>query len=271
MINWAHVRVMIMLSWREQLHYRAEMLISLITGPVYLLVNYIVWKSIFSANPAGTISGYTFEQMMSYYILTFSVSYLVWDNTCDWMESEISKGKFSNLLTKPMHVYRHYLYYKLGHRGLAFFVEFLPLLAISGLIFGILPLEWTHLIPFVASVIIASYVNFQIQFIMGTTTFWTTKSSGLTRLITWTSAIFAGKYFPLPLLPAWAQWLFLGLPFALTSFFPVQAALGGVTIAGIWFSPWMLIGYQCLYVIFLEFTMIRFYEHSVSKFGGVGV
>ena len=70
-MNFKTASTIFSLSFKEALAYRASMLFSIITFPISILVAFFIWTSIFEASGVSTIAGFTLDEMVGYYIISF--------------------------------------------------------------------------------------------------------------------------------------------------------------------------------------------------------
>lgn len=87
-------------TYKEWSAYRSHMIVSLIIGPLYFLVQIFIWKAVFSSK--GVLNGLTLDQMISYYGIAALIHYCIMD-FADWnFQMLIRTGQFITYLLRPM-------------------------------------------------------------------------------------------------------------------------------------------------------------------------
>jgi len=164
---------------KEYLVYRTHMMVSLFVGPVYFIIQYFIWTSVYGGGAVnGTLKGIEYMQMIRYFGISALIGYFTWDSA-DWnLSMLIRTGKFLTFALRPIHHPFFALSQKVGHRLLAIFVEALPCALIFILLFKIdlMPsnIPWTLL-----SIILAFFIFFFISYIIGIASFWVVESAGI--------------------------------------------------------------------------------------------
>jgi len=108
---------------KETIAYRFSMMLSVITGPLFLGIYMIIWKSLYGSR--DVLGGFTFDQLMLYFLITIVSNYLLWDDTSDNLKDLIADGKLSVFLLKPISFLWYEFWKKVGDRSVAFVLEFI--------------------------------------------------------------------------------------------------------------------------------------------------
>lgn len=211
--------------------YRVATLFSLVGFVIEPIVYLVVWTTIAEAQ-GGSISGYTADDFVAYYIawtlvraMNISLTPYVWDG-------RIQRGRINDHLAMPVHLF---------HRDLASFAGWKPMwiawwLPLAGVLVAVFqptirPSPW-QLVAFFVAVWTAFVLRFVILWVQGLVSFWTTRASALFEIV-WTAEILlSGRLVPLDLMPEWVQTLSLWLPFRWTYQAPIEIAIGRVDAAG---------------------------------------
>jgi ABC-2 type transport system permease protein len=151
--------------------------------------------------------------------------------------------------------------------GLIF--EFIPLLLIFTLIFKI------RLVPpmpvwALISVSLGFIMMFLVDYCVGITAFWLTRTSGVRRMFLLMRDICSGVLVPLTLFPEFFQKAFFLLPFQFITYVPVRVFIGSYELAGISCTIPQIVGIQALAVIFMLIFTNLFYRQGMKQFTGVG-
>lgn len=254
-------------TYKEWSAYRSHSMVSIIVGPVYFIVQYYIWTSVYRNQTA--LNGMDLTQTLTYFGVSALLSYLLMD-FADWnLQMLIHTGKFLTFALRPIHHRFFALSQKFGHRVLGFIVEFVPCFLIFYFLFDVklipkYPL-WTLL-----SVILAFFMNFYVHYILGMTAFWFVQASGIRRVYLLFDSIFSGTLIPLVFFPKVIQKLLFFLPFQYTSYVPVMVYTGSYRLAGIEMGIPQIVGLQAamlvVTILFSEFI----YRVSIRRFCGVG-
>lgn len=256
-----------LVTYKEWSAYRTHSMVSIFVGPVYFIVQYFIWTSVYGSK--GVLHGMELQQMLTYFGATALIGYLTMD-FADWnLQMLVRSGKFLTFALRPIHHRFFALSQKLGHRVLGFFLEFIPCFLIFQFIFKInmIPkhIGWTIL-----SIMFAFLMNFYVNYIIGMTAFWLVQSSGIRRVFQVLSSIFSGALIPLVFFPEFLQKLLFFLPFQYVAYVPSMVFSGEYTLAGISMSIPMIVGIQGIAVLVTILFSEIIYRKSMHKFTAVG-
>jgi ABC-2 type transport system permease protein len=252
-------------TFKKSLAYRFSMVLSVVTGPIIVLTQYIIWSAVFKASQKATLAGYTFQTIVMYYAITTLTFYLVWDQMEENVSRGVQNGSLIQYLVSPLSYIRYEFLNKLGHRSLAALVEFSPVVIILGFMFGwgIYPIA--NLWAYVLLVIIAFILTFQLHALVGMLAFWFIRPRGLIWTYRTFSMLVSGLIIPLTFFPKSVQAAFQYLPFQYLSFVPAQAFIGGYSTAGSHALTNIII-FGFIQIVILWLVMIGVWKVSVKKF-----
>ncbi len=256
--------------WKESLAYRFSMLFSIISGPLSMIVNYIIWKNIFYASGQTIISGYTFEQMITYIVIAFVTVYLTWDDVDQHYQKGVESGGFIIDLLKPISSLRYLFFGKLGHRSLAFFLEFIPVLFLMGLLFGFHIYKTNNITLYFISLAIAFVISFLLNSLIGMLAFWIVKPRGLMEIYNMLKFFLHGSLLPLSLFPEIIQKIFFFLPFQFVAYVPARIFMGDYVLGSVAFTPLEVVLYGLLQIGILSLILMLVWKKSIKRFCGVG-
>lgn len=254
-------------TYKEWSVYRSHSMVSIFVGPVYFLVQYFIWKAVY--NTRDSISGLSLEQMITYFAIAALINYIIMD-FADWnLQMLIHTGKFLTFVMRPMsHVYFAFSQ-KVGHRVLGIVFEFLPLFLIFTLIIRIrlVPAQ-----PFwaVLSIALGFVMMFLVDYCVGVTAFWLTRTSGVRRMFLILRDICSGVLVPLTLFPALLQKVFFVLPFQFITYVPIRVFIGSYELGGYSCTIPQIVGIQTVAVLLMAIFTILFYKQGLKQFTGVG-
>lgn len=255
---------------KETTAYRIVMLFSLITGPLTVLVNYVLWKAIFASTGKAIFGGFTFEQMVTYIAVAHVTWYLIWDDTEDDLIEGVREGNFTAYLLKPLSYMRFAFVKKIGHRTWAVFMEYLPVLIMLGLMFGFQIFKSSNVLWYALMVIIGFITLFLVNMLLGMFAFWFIRPKGIVWMYRMVARFLYGGFLPLSIFPLAIQKVFFFLPFQFVSYVPAQAFIGRYELAGVTLQPLETLLYGAFQVFVLYLVVLLFWRISVRKFCGVG-
>ncbi|NJD03409.1 MAG: hypothetical protein FIA99_12640 [Ruminiclostridium sp.] len=254
-------------TYKEWSVYRSHSMVSIFVGPVYFLVQYFIWKAVY--NTHVSISGLSLEQMITYFAIASLINYIIMD-FADWnLQMLIHTGKFLTFVLRPMsHVYFAFSQ-KVGHRILGVIFEFIPLFLIFTFILNIrlVPAQ-----PFwaVISIALGFIMMFLVDYCVGITAFWLTRTSGVRRMFLLLRDICSGVLVPLTLFPVFLQKAFFILPFQFITYVPIRVFIGSYELGGYSCTIPQIIAVQAVAVLFMTAFTILFYKQGMKQFTGVG-
>ena len=259
-------RAVVQATYKENFAFRNNMAVSLITQPVFFLVQYFIWRSVFEAH--DTVSGFTFDTMLYYFAVASLIGYLNWDDSDGTLQRLVQTGKFITFQLRPVSHLYYAFFEKVGHRILAIWVEMIPIFCFY-LLFGIRPIPvmpgWAIL-----SLALSFVLGYLINYTIGIMAFWLVKTNGLTRALLVIKDLCSGLFLPLTLFPDEVQKVLFFLPFQFVSYVPVRVFMGDYELAGIHMSIPQIVGLQAVMVV-LTFILNRIIWHfAIKRFTGVG-
>ncbi|MGN0666418.1 MAG: ABC transporter permease [Huintestinicola sp.] len=255
------------MTYKEWSAYRTHSLVSVFVGPVYFIVQYFIWTSVYGTN--SSLGGMELNETIRYFGISALIGYLTMD-FADWnLQMLVRTGKFLTFMLRPMHHRFFALSQKIGHRILGFFFEFLPCFLIFQLVFGIdmIParLGWTIL-----SVALAFLMNFYVNYCLGLAAFWLVQANGISIVYQLIASIFSGALIPISFFPSGLQTLMMFLPFQYTNYIPAIVWTGSESIGSMGLSVQTAVLCQGCAVIAIAFLSEILYRISIKRFTAVG-
>lgn len=178
------------------------------TVPLADMITY----SLLSATLGGILNVFGLLQIH----LTYSVS------------AQVRTGEIAALLVRPVDFQTSLLAYSLGRSAYSALFS-VPLYLLAMVVFGLeRPSDTAVLGLFLVSLCASFCLTFLVDFLVATSSFWTTQSrgvGGLTRLVI---SVLSGAFVPLWLFPDWAERTLAYLPFASIFSAPLSIYIGRV-------------------------------------------
>ncbi len=214
------------IALKDIIAYKFEVAIWTLITPITLAVYYFLWKAIYAYAGSAVIRGYTFNELISYFILIQLTGMFIWTNIDQRLSRDIQRGTFILKLIRPMGVFKSTLLKESGQIAFVIAVQAIPLLAIGAIFFGLSFTTWTATCLASISFILSVILSLTFVFFVGLSAFWVTQYYGLKRIregVTW---FLGGGVVPLAFFPPFWQKAFSFLPFQYMQYAPVQIYLG---------------------------------------------
>ena len=208
-----------------QFAYRGAIMIWLFSLAMQPLVSIVVWTTVANSQ-GGSAGGFTAGEYAAYFLILMVVNQLTFMWHMWQMEWRVRTGFYSPILLRPMHPIHNDVVENVSFKALTL-VPLIPTVIVLSFVFDA-DYNWTpsHLIVFFPALILAAILRFTLEWTIGLSAFWLTKTSALNQLVAVLTLFLSGMIAPLALLPGWAQTTASILPFRWTISFPVELALG---------------------------------------------
>lgn len=257
-----------LVTYKEWSAYRTHSMVSIFVGPVYFIVQYFIWTSVYSGQDK-TLYNMDLSQILTYFGASTLIGYLTMD-FADWnLQMLVRTGKFITFNLRPIHHRFFALSQKIGHRILGFIFEFLPCLLIFQFVFKINMIPkypgWTIL-----SIILSFLMNFYVNYCIGMTAFWLTQASGIKNVFNILTSLLSGSVLPLVFFPEILQKILFFLPFQYISYVPARVFIGYYQLGGVSMSIPHIVGCQAIAVIIVFMISEIIYNKAIKRFNSVG-
>jgi ABC-2 type transport system permease protein len=221
---------------QNNLTYRVNFLFRALFGLIPLMAQLSVWRTIYAGKASDNVGGYTYAQMVSYYLLVVIVDMLTAVYEDDWqIAADIKDGNISQFLLKPINFIGYRLSLFFAGRLVYTSVALLPVVAF--ILFEnqyfVWPADWLTLGCFVIAMVQTALLQFFMSFAMAMLAFWVTEVSTFIFILYAFEYLASGHLFPVDILPAPLQHVLACTPFPYQLYFPVSVYLGRVTGAAL--------------------------------------
>ena len=258
--------------WKEAFAYRAQYYFTLFLNPLRFLIIIFIWGAIYSQNSIDIIQGYSYENLITYFILTNISFTLIYNQVTEKMEEYNKKGDFMVFMIKPWTFFKLSLVMTIYKRIFASFAEILPLIIILILFFKDYFIMG-NILFYIMSIGLAFFISYLLAMIIGALAFWMISIRSLTWLLNFIISIFAGLYVPITFFPNVLVRILDFLPFKYMIFVPINIYLGKIPVSldnGFLGSVWYSLSMQIFWCLMLYFIVVVFWKVSLKRFGGVG-
>jgi ABC-2 type transport system permease protein len=238
-------------SMQNVIAYRFNYVITLVSGIIYLLSVFFLWKTIYAHN--NQIFGYSWADMKAYLMITFLINSLISWYAESRLSMKILDGSVAMELVKPINYQKARLTETFG---ISIFECWFAIIMIAVLIIPLqgvsLPRSIDHFLLFLFSLVFSFLIKFNIIYMAGLLCFWTTSSLGIAWARIAITNLLSGALIPISFFPFWLKTLAQYLPFQGIVNVPVtiylekvslETAIGTLLIQIFWIVVlWLLSG-----------------------------
>jgi ABC-2 type transport system permease protein len=219
------------ISLQETLQRRSTLIMDRVGGFAVVLSLYSFWNALLGDKPA--FMGYTRSEMLTYVLAINVLRAFVFTGRGWQLVGEISNGKVSSYLIRPISYHLYSLSLDLAQKTVHVVSAFLEVALLAafvrgGIFFPTRPLTW---ILFAASAALASLIFFFMEFLVSSLAFWTSESGGPLFCFELFLQFAAGAFFPLDVLPEALRRALTATPFPYMVYFPARIFLEKVSPA----------------------------------------
>ncbi len=207
---------------------------------------YFLWNAMFAESEQSVIGGYSFDEMLLYYVSAILLTKLVRGKEREAaLSQEIYEGSYTRYIIYPTSFFRYKYAQHLGALAPA---------AVQVVVFGaaataaidpgaLESISVTSIAMTLVIVAIANLLHFVMKAPIEGVAFWADNVWSLDVMLRFIVGILGGMMLPLDLYPSWAQELLAWLPFQYVTYFPARVLVGeiggvdfafGVAIALFW-------------------------------------
>jgi len=252
------------------LQYRANFWMGLFGYVVVeIAVAYILWRSVYSDNPAQTMAGYTFSGLMFYYVTASIVDRLVRGGDFSIVGMEIYDGTLTRYLLYPVSILR-FKYLQFIAYYVVVVVQIVPIFLVYWFFTGSDPfaqLTAINLLLFFVVTLLSGTFYFLAVACIDLVGFWAENVWSLSVMLKISTKLLGGLTLPLAFFPELAQRVMFWLPFRFLAAYPAE----------------LLTGKQSLEHLGLDFVVLVFWllvtagvfrvvwRRGISQYTGVGI
>jgi len=249
----------------DALIYRAEGIIWMLNDVGPAVIALIFWSAAYQTQ--DSFVGYTFAQMLVYYLGIMLVNNVVTTQPQFYLSEEIRNGDFSKYLLKPIGL-TMFKFASNNSWRLVRLIFFLPLLLIIANTFGFnfsgWPVSPVQILLVITSLVLAFTINFFLKLALGLTTIWFEEAGWLFFGFEILATFLSGELIPLDFFPAGLTAVNNILPFKYVLYFPLSLMIGKESSG---YDLAMAISWAVLAYIIYRFTLARG-SRVYSAYGG---
>lgn len=251
-------------SLAEQFQYRGAVLIWLLGLVLQPVIYLTVWSTV-AESSGGTVDGYSARDFAAYFIVAMLVNHLTHTSVMWEFEGRVRHGALSALLLRPVHPVHRDIATGLAFKALTMVVA-IPVAGLLAVAFQPVvttrPWAFAALVP---ALILAMALRFAVEWTLAMAAFWTTSVTAINRLY-FAVFIFSGYVAPIDLLPGPAKVVAEILPFRWMLSFPVELAIGLVSVDDALAS----LGSQALWLAAAIIALRLVWNQGIRRYSAVG-
>ncbi len=199
-VNWVILRTCI----EERLVYRADFAFATLVRFLPIVTQIFLWGAIFASATDASINGYTYANMVTYYLLAMLArAFSSMPGLASGIARDVRDGTIKKYLTQPIDMLGYLFWHRVAHKLVYYVVAAGPFLLVfwlCGDYFPDWPPAWTWL-AFLASLVMAFLVGFLIESLIGLIAFWFLEVSSLLFIYMMMNFFLSGHMLPLDWLP----------------------------------------------------------------------
>ncbi len=213
--------------FKSQLAYRFDILMNIVFSVSRIILAYVLWSAIYDKE--NVVAGFTFNGMMSYYIISSFMGQLNQASSTGWqISAEIRQGLFSKYMVRPMSIFG---YFSAQTTGVALFYLLFNLVAavLWSLLFGVkivLTASLQDILLSVGLILLGLLFMMQLNYYLGILAF-KFLDTGIFMMIRDNILEFvAGTFIPLTLLSENVLLVMKCFPFYYVTYLPTMVLMG---------------------------------------------
>ena len=259
----------------ERLAYRGDFVLGTLMRFLPIITQIFLWWAIFqSINPddpnAARLSGYSFQDMVAYYLLTMvGRAFSSMPGLSSSIGTKIRDGEIKKFLVQPIDLITFLFWSRVAHKIAYYTVATIPFALVFYLCRSYFTLGWPDpwtFAAFVASLFLSFALGFYLEACIGLIGFWMLEVSSLLFVYMLFQFFLSGHMFPLDIMPEPFLSLVGFLPIKYLAYFPAAVFLGKVQGTQLAIDLGMLVAWTVFF--FVSSQVI--YRRGLKRYSGFG-
>lgn len=206
----------------EGMSFRASYFLGFFANILYLIIIYFLWRAIYASSPTDVVCGMTFQDTLIYLVLATSIFGFMETYIVFMMGNDIQEGKIVIDLVRPMDYKAQMFWVNSGDMVSGFVMTFIPTFIIIYFVTGGALHIGLNIVLFLISVIFAIFINYNINFMVGTVCLYTESCWGINMVKEVIVLLLSGATVPLAFFPEGFRRVVEFLPFQAIYNVPLQ-------------------------------------------------
>ena len=259
----------------ERLAYRGDFVLGTLMRFLPIITQIFLWWAIFqSINPddpnAARLSGYSFQDMVAYYLLTMvGRAFSSMPGLSSSIGTKIRDGEIKKFLVQPIDLITFLFWSRVAHKIAYYTVATIPFALVFYLCRSYFTLGWPDpwtLAAFVASLFLSFALGFYLEACIGLIGFWMLEVSSLLFVYMLFQFFLSGHMFPLDIMPEPFLSLVGFLPIKYLAYFPAAVFLGKVQGTQLAIDLGMLVAWTVFFFVSSQII----YRRGLKRYSGFG-
>ncbi len=261
----------------ERLVYRGDFALGTLMRFLPIVTQIFLWHAIFQAVAGSrgvdpdsvTIRGYSYHDMIAYYLLTMiGRAFSSMPGLASGIARQIRSGEIKKFLIQPVDLVGFLLLSRVAHKLVYYLVATAPFALVFFLCRSFFP-GWPDppvMAAFLASLVMAFMLGFFMEATFGMIGFWFLEVSSLLFVYMLFTFFFSGHMFPIDFLPSPWDKLIMMTPLQYLAYFPAAVFLG--KIQGTELALWL--GVELFWVVFFIVACRVALARGLKRYSGYG-
>ena len=265
---WTVLRI----SVEERLVYRADFMVATLIRFLPVLTQILLWAAVFQAAQHDRIAGFSYHNMVAYYLLAMiSRALSSMPGLSTQLAEEIRNGEVKKYLIQPIDLIGFFLLTRVAHKIVYYMTALAPFALVIYLCRSFFP-GWPDgltMLAYLMALVMAFLLGFFIELTLGMIAFWWLEVRSLLFIFMLLNYFFSGHMFPLDLLSELSGTLesFVRIvPLQYLAYFPTAVFLG--KIQGDALTTGLLIQFTWV-IVFAILSRLAFH-YGVKRYSGFG-
>lgn len=259
----------------ERLAYRGDFALGTLMRFLPIITQIFLWWAVFqSLSPSdpesARISGYSFQDMVAYYLLTMlGRAFSSMPGLSSSIAKTIRDGEIKRYLVQPIDLLSFLFWSRVAHKIAYYMVAILPFAIVFFLCRNYFTTPWLDagtFSCFIISLLLSFCLGFYLESCLGLIGFWMLEVSSLLFVYMLMQFFLSGHMFPLDLLPEPFSTLVGYLPIKYLAYFPAAVFLGKVSGTELIVDMVMLMAWTAIFYV----TARIMYRRGVKRYSGFG-
>jgi ABC-2 type transport system permease protein len=251
---------------KEDVADRSRFIIWIISKPIFMIMNVLIWTAVFSNSQNSSIGGFDMGQTINYFLFQAIFGNIIYNSLSEKIGSMIYSGELSTSLLKPANLSLSFVSKAFGGRVFSFIYESIPTLAIGLLFFSFKIYSIPMLLVSIVSLFFGLLINCFFSLCWSLMYFKMLNYWPFERIKRFAISFVSGYLIPLNFMPIPLQNVLRFLPFNYFFFEPAKIFLN------IYSYPQVLqiLLIQIFWIIILYSIFNFLFKKIIKKFEGVG-
>ena len=235
----------------ERLVYRADFALGTLMRFLPIVTQIFLWAAVFQRVGDRGVAGYTYNDMVAYYLLTMmSRAFSSMPGLASGVSRQIRNGEIKKFLIQPVDLIGFMFLNRIAHKLTYYTVAFFPFALVFYLCRGffdgwppevLVSYGWNTadiMVIYICTLLLGFLLGFFLEICIGLIGFWFLEVTSLLFVYMLMNFFLSGHMFPLDMLPDWAVTIVDLFPLKYLAYFPAAVFLGQLqpdeVIRGLW-------------------------------------